>query len=301
VKTHIQDLVSKSLFLMQDLLREREAAAERERERLELQKKIDLGEGGGGEEGAALAAEAALALLPPLKITQLRKDAQGNADFSALLAAKGPVSIKPVGLDKLQALLAIPRTTEEGTHSLIMHQILTLSHLLNNTHCLQNAAIFILTSVWDPADPFVRKLLDNQIECLYLVADSLPQRIRDTPKSQDKSQKGKSQKYKSQEGGGGGQGSQEGKSQEGSESKSQDMKSQEPDPRSLGLTSPLSDEITHMKRMVIHFLQKGISLSVVLMDPYALQNGVIYFWNLHVHLFRQGLYLRAMEEVQAFV
>jgi hypothetical protein len=37
------------------------------------------------------------------------------------------------------------------------------------------------------------------------------------------------------------------------------------------------------------------------LHPYALQNGVIYFWNLHVHLFRRGLYTQAMGEVQVFV
>jgi hypothetical protein len=57
----------------------------------------------------------------------------------------------------------------------------------------------------------------------------------------------------------------------------------------------------YMKRMVVQFLERGIVQAAGVKDLYAVQNGIIYFWNLHVHLFRHNLYAQAIEEVQKFI
>ena len=56
-----------------------------------------------------------------------------------------------------------------------------------------------------------------------------------------------------------------------------------------------------MKRMVVQYLEKGLAQAVLVKDIYALQNGIIFFWNLHVHLFRNGLYKYVIEDIPRFL
>lgn len=151
LKPFIQDNAQKSLFLMLDLFRQLN------------------GESGGRE--------------------LLKRNAAGAVDFNALVAAKGPVVIAPVPIEDLEKLLLIPRTGDKYTlftpvlqlHHKIMYTIATLGHLLENVNILQRAAVFVLTPVWDGADPFVRELVDAQVHVQYLLADNIPVRIKALP------------------------------------------------------------------------------------------------------------------------
>jgi hypothetical protein len=63
----------------------------------------------------------------------------------------------------------------------------------------------------------------------------------------------------------------------------------------------VNEETRALKRMVVTFLQQGVAQAVTVKDLYALQNGIIYFWNLHVHIFRHELYSRAIPELVGFL
>lgn len=60
-------------------------------------------------------------------------------------------------------------------------------------------------------------------------------------------------------------------------------------------------EIQSLKRLVVQYLDRGLAQAVSVKDVYALQNGIIFFWNLHVHIFRNGLYKYAIEELPKFL
>lgn len=63
----------------------------------------------------------------------------------------------------------------------------------------------------------------------------------------------------------------------------------------------MSEETRALKRMVVLFLEKGASQAVSVKDMYAVQNGIIFFWNLHVHIFRHNLFKYALDELPKFI
>jgi hypothetical protein len=63
----------------------------------------------------------------------------------------------------------------------------------------------------------------------------------------------------------------------------------------------VSEETRSLKRLVVQFLQLGVVQAVSVKDAYAVQNGVIYFWNLHVHIFRHNLYTQMLPEIVGFL
>jgi hypothetical protein len=63
----------------------------------------------------------------------------------------------------------------------------------------------------------------------------------------------------------------------------------------------VSEETRSLKRLVVQFLQLGVAQAVSVKDAYAVQNGVIYFWNLHVHIFRHSLYTQMLPEMVGFL
>lgn len=63
----------------------------------------------------------------------------------------------------------------------------------------------------------------------------------------------------------------------------------------------MSEETRVLKRMVVQFLDKGVAQAVLVKDVFALQNGIIFFWNLHVHIFRHNLFKHALDELLKFI
>jgi len=167
LKPFILDNVSKALFLMMDLLC--------------LAKNCTATSEGEGEEETKQE-------LSNINQT-LKRNAAGVIDFNALVAAKGPMVIPQVPLEHLEKVVAIARTGDKFTqftpvlqlHHRIMYTIVTLGHVLENVALVQQAAMFVLRPVWDPADPFVRELIDAQVHVQYLVADNLVVRIKSVP------------------------------------------------------------------------------------------------------------------------
>ena len=62
-----------------------------------------------------------------------------------------------------------------------------------------------------------------------------------------------------------------------------------------------SQDIMTAKRLVCLALQKAVQVCLSTEDQYGLQNAVIYFWNLHLSLFRSKLYGFVTDEVEAFL
>ena len=46
---------------------------------------------------------------------------------------------------------------------------------------------------------------------------------------------------------------------------------------------------------------KGLQLSILLSDEFGIQNAIIHYWNLHMHIFRRGLYVLCLPEVFEFL
>lgn len=60
-------------------------------------------------------------------------------------------------------------------------------------------------------------------------------------------------------------------------------------------------EIAMCKTLAIQALDRALSLALARKDAYNVHNVLIYFWNLHVHVFRRQLYPLLLEECFAFL
>jgi len=209
----------------------------------------------------------------------LVRNSVGFVDFDALLKANGPVVIEQVPICALDQLLA-ERDDKHFTvytplihlHYKIMYSIATLGHLLGNVNIVQNAAKFLLQHFWDPSDFFLRDLVNMQIHVRYLVSDNIPLRIKSNVfdvRLRDDSDL---------------------------------VEVPEVDLRCLGYNcSEANEDIRALKRMVVQFLEQGVSQAVSVGDAIAAQNGVTFFFNLHVQIFRHNLYAHVIPEVFTFL
>lgn len=102
--------------------------------------------------------------------------------------------IPAIPIEELEKLALLPRTPNAAAggkytpftpmlqlHCRILYAVANLGHLLGNVNLLQHAARFLLQPVWDPADIFVRELLDMQVHVQYLLADNILVRIKALP------------------------------------------------------------------------------------------------------------------------
>lgn len=56
-----------------------------------------------------------------------------------------------------------------------------------------------------------------------------------------------------------------------------------------------------IKRTIPQYLECALKQAVSIHDLYSVQNTVIYYWNLHVHVFRNNLYEHILAEVVSFL
>jgi hypothetical protein len=202
------------------------------------------------------------------------------------LDADGEVT--QLSVESIEALLAISRSSNFAAFSratqrrvLIFATIAQVAHGQRNVRVTQWAAREVLQQAWDPSDPFLRHLIDRQVDMHFLLADCLVERLADMwidPSQED--------------------------ALAAAEEKAATEGGAEiiPGPRVLGTVSEFaSEEIKHAKSLVCLSLQRAVELCQATEDQYGLQNAVIYFWNLHLPLFRQKLYASATDEVEAFL
>lgn len=149
-----------------------------------------------------------------------------------------------------------------------MYRIVKLGHAVENVYVCQQAAYYVLYRSWNLNESFMKELIDAQIHVYYLLAENILVRIKSIPYITN----------------------------------TVTIKDTSIDPRCLGYHSEgLHKDIAILKSLVIKFIDRGISIAFAIKDSYAIQNGFIYFWNLHVVLFRQGLYKHCIEEVLPFL
>jgi hypothetical protein len=196
-------------------------------------------------------------------------------------AAKGaPAAAAPVEASSVK-FTKFSRLTQQRIQN--MSTIAKLSHARGNILPLQQSALYVLGMVFDPEDAFCRELIESQIEMFYLLAECLVFKIG---KPQEK-RKGNNQPTTmtlSTTGFGG-------LSPEGEV---------EVDSRALGLDT---DDIVLLKtkKLVVSCLLHGLKLSLIMKDQYGIQNAIIYFWNLHIHITRKNLYDQAIPELLNFI
>ena len=198
------------------------------------------------------------------------------------------VDTKGVSLADLKSLINVDRgsatdftvfTKNIQRRNIIMANIAQIAHGQRNVEIMEKASRYVLSFTWDAKDSFVRQLIDRQIDMHFILADSFVERLADLwiePEQEDKLAL----------------------AEEGLEEGSPDI----PDPRVLGINSEYcTSEMNECKRLIILSLTKGIELSSSVTDQWGVQNGIIYFWNLHLPVFRNNLFKLASDDLFSFL
>ena len=146
----------------------------------------------------------------------------------------------------------------------IMSTIARLAHVHRHYQIVQASATFVMKYTWDPTDKDIRDFLFTQTDMCYLLADSLVERLSGLWISAE---------------------------QEEIWEREIDEGGSDLDPRALGVRHNFAtEEMNSVKALLANCLLVGIKLALLVQDEYGYQNGAIYFWNLHIHVFRRGLY-----------
>jgi hypothetical protein len=194
--------------------------------------------------------------------------------------------------------------------SAAMTTITEMSARMRSHVVLQQAACYVLKSVWDPTDPFMLSLIDNQVTAFYLLGDSCVVQMEETVSSMSSS----SSTLRSQHAGtmattrtAGLVGSTEtiAKGDASSDktcfgvdiSLLSTHQQQQQQQQSLDVDSSLMS----LKRLCVLCLSQGVKLALAAKDVVGVQNGIVYFWNIHITVFRNRMYTVMMPEVAAFL
>ena len=198
-------------------------------------------------------------------------------------------TIPEMPLDEVEAVLTLPRSNDgkefefEVFTRLTQKRVFIMTSILrhamqhNQLPIMQKAACYILSFRWNPEDVHMSNFITTQIEIFYLLCDSFVKKLSNMwmPKEQEmlwlremEEATGSSQAQLQAEG-------------------AESAPLPPPDPRTLGLSSKYAtDEMNIIKGLVNTALNRGIQLATLIKDDFGVQNGVIYFWNLHIHIFR---------------
>lgn len=147
----------------------------------------------------------------------------------------------------------------------ILSTIAQLAQKHQQDLAVQQASVEILRFVWDPTDKDLRAFIYTQSDTCYLLANSLIDRLSRLKLSVEQ--------------------------QEALERDEEALSAGITDPRSLGVMSKYAtEEMMSIKELIVTVLMAGINLSLSVKDEYGYQNGAIYTWNFHIHVFRKKLY-----------
>ena len=152
-----------------------------------------------------------------------------------------------------------------------MFSIAVLGHAVENVAIVQQAVCYLLSYAWSFNDPFMRPLIDDQIHAHYLLADNLLHRIKDVEiDTFDEEDEDDHDLHIAT-----------------SNTAADDVN--KVDPRCLGYEADVDvvgEPVKQMKRLVVRYIERGLSFALAVKDSLAIQNGITFFWNLHVPLFR---------------
>lgn len=232
-----------------------------------------------------------------LMLEETQHDQSSGPVGSIASISKSKLQIPVKSFDELSSVATLVRigadvkfekfTILKQKRIMIMASIARFAHAARNSNALQNAASYVLSSLWNTTDDFMREIIDAQIEMHFLLADSLVDQLAKIDLSDDTIDMIEREEMDLIE-----------KNGNPTESDGPLV----PDPRTLGLTSKFATEdMLDRKKLVISFLRNGMTLALAVKDQWGAQNAIIYFWNLHLHIFRKKQYSIAMNEVFEFV
>jgi hypothetical protein len=208
-----------------------------------------------------------------------------KSDISLRVMNVKTLVIPEIPLDQIGKIVKVSRTRASVMYQsfsdiifkriTIMVAIAKLAHAIKEVNILQNAASYVLSFTWDYQDKFLYNLIDDQILLHNLLADSLLERMTRIPAILQDIPRGKENSIAS---------------------------SDLIDSRCLGLKSDNSSEDVNMiKRLIIACLERGMMLSMNVKSIVGIQNAMIYFWNMHLHIFRNRQYMQISDEAIEFL
>ena len=154
---------------------------------------------------------------------------------------------------------------------------------------------YVLTHTWNPTDIFCRELINGQIEMHFHLAGSLVDWLsilvidgnmeEEYSRECDEAFSSFNDSNQSDTG-----------------VTIEDNIGLVPDPRALGLISKYATEdMKILKRLILLSISKALHLAALINDEIGIQNAVIHFWNLHLHIFRNKSSSIAIPEVLEFL
>lgn len=162
---------------------------------------------------------------------------------------------------------------------------------------VQRTAAYILNFNWNPDDRFMRSLILQQIDVATLLTEALVIRIAKCELSAELNEK-----YAlALEGFSSGE-NEVSRDAKAGEKKTESAVSALIEPMCLGVVSPFATaEMQQIKSLVIKSTAEALKIALRVKDDYSIQNGIVFFWNLHLHVFRRDLFGAAMPEMLDFL
>ncbi|RYH06060.1 hypothetical protein EON65_43345, partial [archaeon] len=193
----------------------------------------------------------------------------GNVDWSLLLMKCNVKRIPMMSVDTL--IEGVGSTTSslekaafsyslQRNHRLYM-KLAFLAHKAGEVAVLQKSIYSVLkTSFWEvKSEPYSREFLDDQVEALCMLAESCASRIYAT------------------------------NSHVNGENKAVLL--------ALGTSLPdMSNDLVANKVLCLKALEAAMTIASYGKDIFIMQNVFIYFWNLHLHIFRENYYSCVSED-----
>ena len=192
-------------------------------------------------------------------------------------------NVPEVSLEDLENIVNLPRIsgvkfTEFSYRTQKFLGILSAIGQFAHTHrqykIIQKVAFFVLNYVWDPTDKPMFDFIYSQTDVFYLLANSLVDRL--APLNLDREQQESWERDTGETG--------------------------VSDPRALGISNVhATEEMVKIKKLIVASITSGINLALSVKDEYGYQNGAIFAWNLHIHVFRKEMYTIILPELSALV
>lgn len=212
-----------------------------------------------------------------------------TVDWGLALMKRGPLNIEPIPLKELENVLeeisnsAQPPASAQAFSYAVQrrHRLLVFlmkeAHRLEDVNIVQRCAFLLLQTRWNVTESFAEEFFDDQVEAACLLAESFSLRIQNAVRGSQKKAFDTS-KIKTAE-----------KSQEEDENANEGS-------AALGIRKG-SEEVVWMKRLVLRALEAALTLARSRQDAYLVSNVLIFFWNLHLHIFRSQRYDETLDQL----
>lgn len=210
-------------------------------------------------------------------------------DWGLVLMKRGPLNIEAVPLKELESVLEEisnstqpPATAQAFSYAVQRrHRLLVFlmkeAHRLEDVNIVQRCAFLLLQTRWNVMESFAEEFFDDQVEAACLLAESFSLRIQIAARESQK-KAFEATKVKTAE-----------KSQEEDEEAKEGY-------AALGIRKG-SEEVVWMKRLVLRALEAALVLARSRRDAYLVSNVLIFFWNLHLHIFRSQRYSETLDQL----